>query len=65
MRVTEATRAVLAFRRQRRELERQGYVLLPEPYWEVVRGDRWREQIVDVKISTNGKSLYVKTEAAP
>ncbi len=59
MRVTSFTRNALSFRRQERDLKRLGYERAHEPCWELDRGFRTRERIVDVKIDTTGKSLYI------
>lgn len=60
MKVTARTRRVLAWRRQKRDLMAQGYWHLTEPCWEIVRGDRQKQIITDVQISTDGKSLYFR-----
>jgi hypothetical protein len=64
MLVTDHTRRALAYRRQKKQLLAEGYEYVSEPIWELHRGARWRERIVDVKISTDGQSLYVKTAEA-
>jgi hypothetical protein len=61
MRVTDRTKSILACRRQRRELIAAGWDHVSDPVWEIDRGGRWDEVIIDVKIATDGKSLYVKT----
>lgn len=62
MRVTERTRSILAFRRQRRDLLAKGYEKAHEPLWELHRGGRYNERIIDVQISTSGTDLYVLTD---
>lgn len=65
MRVTTFTRRALAFRKQRRDLERQGYEELSEngaPLWELHRGGRFAHRITDVIIGVDGKTLYLKIE---
>lgn len=57
--VTAFTRKALAFRRQERELKAQGY-RRHETDWEIHRGFRHDEFIVDVKISACGKYVYTK-----
>ncbi len=59
MLVTDRTRSVLAFRRQRRDLLKQGY-RQHETDWEIHRGGRLKERILDVKISVNGKYIYTR-----
>jgi hypothetical protein len=61
VKITQRTRDVLAYRKQQRELLALGWDHVPDPVWEIDRGGRWDEIIVDVKIATDGKSLYVKT----
>jgi hypothetical protein len=57
MKVTRFTREALAWRRQQRQLEASGY-RLHETDWEILRGGRQSEVIVDVQISTCGKYVY-------
>lgn len=57
---TQRTRDALAYRKQQRELLASGWDHVSGP-WEIDWGGRWNEVIVDVKIATDGKSLYVKT----
>lgn len=59
MKFNSRTRSVLAFRRQKRDLEAAGY-RRHETDWEIIRGGRYDEVIVDVKISTCGKYVYTK-----
>lgn len=59
MKVTEFTRRALAFRRERRDLEAQGYCM-HETDWEIHRGGKEDEVIVDAKISIDGKYVYTK-----
>ena len=60
MKVTELTLMCLKSRRQHRDLEKQGYRFVREPVWQLHRGYEQDKVITDVKISTDGKSLYVK-----
>lgn len=60
--VTAFTRSTLKFRRQRLDLEKRGY-RLHETDWEIVRGGRYMEVIVDAIISANGKGVYTKIGA--
>lgn len=57
MKVTDRTCRVLAFRRQQRELERRGY-RRHETDWEIHRGGRYNEVIVDAIVSVDGKYVY-------
>lgn len=58
MKVTEFTRSSLRVRRQKRKLEALGY-RQHETDWEIHRGFRRDERIVDVQISECG--MYVFT----
>ena len=57
MKVTDLTREALARRREARDLLARGY-RRHETDWEVVRGGRWRERIVDAKVSADGKHVW-------
>ena len=57
--VTDFTKEALAFRRQAKQLEVEGY-RRHETDWEILRGARCDEKIVDVKISVCGKYVYTK-----
>ena len=57
--VTDFTKRALAFRRQQRDLFAQGY-RIHETDWEIHRGARYREVIIDAKISVCGKYVYTK-----
>ena len=59
MKVTDFTRRALAVRREARNLERQGY-RKHETDWEILRGARYREVIVDARISVDGKHVWTK-----
>lgn len=59
MRVTDFTRRALAFRREARRLEAAGY-RRHETDWEIHRGGRHDEVILDAKISVDGKYVYTK-----
>ena len=59
MRITALTRRALAFRREERALTRDGY-RRHETDWEIHRGGRYDEVIVDAKISACGKYVYTK-----
>jgi hypothetical protein len=58
--VTEYTKKALAYRRQKRKMEEQGFIRLAEPYWPIIRGDQVGRRITKVMISTDGTSLYIK-----
>lgn len=64
MKVTARTRRALAFRRQARELTRRGY-RCHETDWEIHRGGRQGERILDAVISTDGKYVYTKIGKPP
>jgi hypothetical protein len=50
-------KSCLAFRRQQKKLEALGY-RMHETDWEIIRGGRYNEVIVDAKISVCGKYVY-------
>jgi hypothetical protein len=67
MRVTEFTRSALAVRRDFRDREREGWEYVGElggKLWELHRGGRIRQRIVDVRIAACGKALWIKTKEA-
>lgn len=57
MRVTDQSRRALAFRRQARELKRAGFDYV-EP--RELSNARYRERILEVRISTDGKRIYYR-----
>jgi hypothetical protein len=57
--VTDRTRATLEQRRYERAMERAGY-RRHETDWEIHRGFRCREVIVDVQIDRSGKYVWTK-----
>ncbi len=59
MKVTDVTRRALAVRREARTLTRAGY-RRHETDWEIHRGYRYREVIVDARISCDGKYVWTK-----
>lgn len=59
MLVTDRTKRWLAFRRQAKDLEAKGY-RRHQTDWEIDRGGRQNEVIVDAIISTDGKYVYTK-----
>jgi hypothetical protein len=64
MLVTAFTRSALAYRRQRRDLERRGYEQITcchgvGKLWELDRGYRQDWRLVDAVLGVDGKSVYV------
>lgn len=59
MLVTDRTRRLLAARREQRDLTRKGF-RRHETDWEILRGHRRTEVIVEAKISACGKYVYTK-----
>lgn len=59
MKVTEHTRRALAIRREARRMLAAGY-RRHETDWEIHRGYRWRDVIVDAKVSVDGKYVWTK-----
>ena len=57
--VTDFTRKALRTRREKRDLEAQGY-RRHETDWEIHRGGRQAERITDVKISACGGFVYTR-----
>lgn len=57
MKMTDFARRALAFRKQRRDLERKGY-RMHETDPEIVRGGRHNDVILDAIISVDGKHVY-------
>ncbi|MGX0136335.1 hypothetical protein [Cupriavidus metallidurans] len=62
--VTDNTRCALAVRREARELTRQGY-RKHETDWEIHRGGRHNEVIVDAKVSADGMHVWTKLGPRP
>jgi hypothetical protein len=59
MKFTDITRRTLAFRRESKQLESEGY-RRHETDWEIFRGGRQGEVILSAKISVCGKYVYTK-----
>lgn len=59
VKVTELTRRVLAVRREDRAMTAAGY-RKHETDWEIHRGMRRQERIVDAKVSIDGKYVWTK-----
>ena len=64
MKVTDKTRRALKWRREKRALTAQGY-RMHETDWEIHRGGKRDEIIVDAKISVCGKYVYTKLGPKP
>lgn len=64
MKVTAATRSALAFRREERALLRDGY-RRHETDWEIHRGFRSNEVILDARVSQCGRYVYTKLGKRP
>lgn len=65
MKITDHTRRVLAYRRQFRDLTAKGYEEVGERggrLWEIYRGGRVGQRIVDCVIATHGLSVFVRIE---
>lgn len=65
MKVTDHTRQLLKRGRWHRDLIRRGYEQIGErggKLWELYRGYRQGQRIVDVEIDPDGMSLWVKIE---
>jgi hypothetical protein len=59
MKVTDFTRRALAYRREDRRMTKLGYRRC-ETDWEIHRGGREHEVIVDARISCDGKYVWTK-----
>lgn len=59
MKVTESTKRALAIRRETRRMTALGY-RMHETDWEIHRGARYGEVILDAKVSTDGKYVWTK-----
>lgn len=64
MLVTDITKSALAVRREKRDLERKGF-RRHETDWEIHRGMRYDEVIVEAKISVCGKYVFTKIGKRP
>lgn len=62
MKVTDFTRRALAVRREKRDMARKGYVR-HETDWEIHRGGRIGDRIVDARVSVDGLYVYTKLGA--
>lgn len=64
MKVTDATRRILAYRRDKRKRIADGWEFVNSDggkLWEINRGWRWDHVITHVEIAVGGKGLWVKT----
>ena len=59
MKVTELTRRALAVRREEKQMTALGY-RKHETDWEIHRGARFGNVIVDAKVSADGKHVWTK-----
>ena len=59
MKVTEFTRAALKARREDRRMKSLGY-RKHETDWEIHRGGRYKEVILDAQVSADGKYVWTK-----
>lgn len=65
MKLTAQTREMLAHRRAVRDLKVRGFIQVTEngwPLWELTRGGRWNEKIVETAPSPDGKTVFVRIE---
>lgn len=65
MLVNDRTRKAFAYSRQRRNLEAKGYEEVGEgggKLWELYRGYRRNQRIVDAIVAAHGMSVFVKIE---
>lgn len=63
MKFTDRTREILACRREDRDMTRDGWERVDESggmLWQITRGSRWTQRIVDVRIARSGYFLWVK-----
>lgn len=68
MKVTQFTRRALLVRRERREMTGAGWEFVGEGggrLWELNRGARQDQRIVDVQIAACGKGVWVMIEPTP
>ena len=65
MKVTQFTREALAVRREYRDMPKDGWEFCREPLWKIIRGERYRERIVEARPSVCGKHVWLKTDRAP
>ena len=58
---TEFQKRALAYRREKRDMEKAGYERVGEGggnLWELYRGGRYNHRIIDAKISVDGKEVF-------
>lgn len=59
----EFAKSARRIRTENRDMPEQGWEKVGEnggKLWELTRGGRWRQRIVDVRIAADGKSLWVR-----
>lgn len=64
MKVNNFTREALKIRRDKRDMPKDGWEYVGErggSMWELHRGWRYDQHIVDVRIAACGKALWIKT----
>lgn len=59
MKVNKFTKRVLQYRRETKKMNAAGFVLV-EPDWEIMRGSRQDEVVLDVKICCDRKHIWVQ-----
>jgi hypothetical protein len=64
MLVTDATRRLLAIKREQRAMTKNGY-RKHETDWEILRGVRIGEIIIDAQVSVCGKYVWTKLGPKP
>ncbi len=64
MKVTARTKEALAFRREEKDLLARGY-RRHETDWEIHRGGKYDQRILDAKISCDGLYVYTKIGVPP
>ena len=65
MKVTDATRSILEYRREQRAMLADGWILANEPRWQLTRGDDTSKMIVDAKPSICGTEVWIKLDWRP
>jgi hypothetical protein len=62
MRVTDFTRSVLTFRRERTAMRAAGFDSFTD--WRMVRGGLMKKRIVEAIVSADGQRIYYRIEGA-
>jgi len=55
----DAVKRILKVRRDYRDRIASGFERIEGP-WQITRGGRWQEKILEVAVSANGKDLWVR-----